>query len=53
MCLGYLPLKTNADRIRFMSDEELAYFLVDIQYSSKVGTYSDCLDWLKEEVKKQ
>ncbi len=27
LCLGYDPPKTNADRIRSMSDEELAEFM--------------------------
>lgn len=55
----YKPKPTNADRIRAMTDEELAYFLE--------GTHHDpwnacgrcrwssceecCLEWLKEEVK--
>ena len=56
---------TNADRIRAMSDEELAEFLDrwalgDIDYSKtfcdlckgQYDCHDDCLmDWLKEEVK--
>lgn len=56
-------IKTNADRIRAMTDEELAYMLVDIgecdrRCPAKTDTciFSDStcrmawLDWLKQEV---
>ena len=55
------PPKTNADRIRAMSDEELAEWFGKIQYDTAyycAGEYNqrypypgDWLDWLKEEVK--
>lgn len=43
--------KTNADRIRSMSDEELAMFLQDIFYISGNNDTSHgwWLDWLKQE----
>ena len=58
-------VRTNADRIRCMSDEELAEFLDrwemgDIDYSKtfcdlcegQYDCHDDCwLDWLKQEVK--
>lgn len=50
--------KTNADRIRAMSDEELAEFLDSIvqdwhQGTAQIGDriIDSWLDWLKEEVK--
>jgi len=65
LCLGYDPPKTNADRIRAMSDEELTMFLAETSRCSdwcnlyekcKPKTdcpYSVCLetwnDWLKQE----
>lgn len=36
---------TNADRIRAMSDEELAEYLV---YHNPYHTESNCLKWLKQ-----
>lgn len=52
--VGYVPplKKTNADRIRAMTDEELAEWLCDIagwlpMYEGKIHPI---LDWLKEEV---
>ena len=56
---GYEP-KTNADRIRNMSDEELAKFLELTEacgYNDgsitdfKNGHYMDMLEWLQAEVK--
>ena len=41
--------KTNADRIRSMTDEELAEELR--LWGDGMWTYEDWLDWLKEEVK--
>ena len=64
-CIGYEPKKqTNADRIRSMSDEELAEFMeenaecdtYDCLAAKSCCTYSGrtCiaawLDWLKQEV---
>lgn len=58
-CLGYVPM-TNADRIRAMSDEELAKWLFcpglkrdmfpNIPYYI-APDYKDWLDWLKEDAK--
>lgn len=49
-CLGYSG-GTNADRIRAMSDEELADNLWSIShYTQKKQKISDWLDWLKSEV---
>ena len=54
---------TNADRIRVMSDEELAYFISDIADTCERNTecnqhcygcvesyceYARCLDWLRQ-----
>jgi hypothetical protein len=47
--------KTNADRIRSMTDEELAEFLINYkntfgeQYEGKMS----CLDWLKSEAQEE
>lgn len=47
-CLGFEP-QANADRIRSMSDEELADYLR--YYSDSYARYDmDWLDWLKQEV---
>ena len=42
---------TNADRIRSMSDEELAWFLGD--EPPYFSTYEKYLDWLKQPVKEE
>lgn len=50
---GQLPPKTNADRIRAMSDEELAEFLNDTQgraFRGMMLLHMQWLDWLKQEV---
>ena len=57
------PPKSNADRIRQMTDEELAEFLLESRQICKLckkhdeiceGAYHECLqgidDWLKQEV---
>ena len=59
LCLGYDPPQTNADRIRAMTDEDLAEFLntVNTEFCSSVMGKSPCraencpcwLEWLKEE----
>ena len=49
LCLGYDPLKTNADRIRSMTDEELAKFLYEETDYPKEEYW---LDWLKQECEK-
>ena len=41
-------VKTNADRIRAMSDEELAAYLV---YHNPYSTEEFCLKWLRQPVK--
>lgn len=46
-CYGYEKGNpTNADRIRSMTDEELAYFMANIEPCRE----SAWLDWLKQEV---
>ena len=60
---GQLPPKTNADRIRAMTDEELAEFMCHSVSPSGTVNCSSCeaqgfcrmghngwLDWLKQEV---
>lgn len=62
-CLGYDPPKTNADRLRAMSDEDLAKFLYNnsdgqcpaIKYCPTPTAPQNCsdghcwLDWLRQE----
>lgn len=47
----YVKRITNADRIRSMSDEELAEFLVNFKntYGDEYEGEMSCLDWLKSE----
>ena len=47
-CFGYMKPKTNADRIREMSDEELAVYLCNNRGFFDVK--SEVLYWLKQEV---
>lgn len=49
----YVKRITNADRIRSMSDEELAEFLVNFKntYGDEYEGEMSCLDWLKSEIK--
>ena len=42
------PVKTNADRIRSMSDEELAMLLYEIGYDGGWGALEGTLEWLKQ-----
>ena len=42
------PAKTNADRIRAMSDEELAMLLYEIGYDGGWGALEGTLDWLQQ-----
>lgn len=46
-----LPKQTNADRIRAMSDKELAEFLVNFQntFGEEYEGEMSCLDWLQSE----
>ena len=63
LCLGYDPPKTNADRIRSMTDEDLADLFCRIQYDVSdyyCGGHSceptlptgkeSWLNWMKQEV---
>ncbi len=53
-CRDFIPKpKTNADRIRSMTDEELAEWLCDIAgwLPMYEGKMHPILDWLKEEAK--
>lgn len=49
--MGYVKVerKTNADRIRNMTDEELAEFLVNFKntFGEEYEGIMSCLDWLK------
>lgn len=50
-CKAWKPIpQTNADRIRSMTDEELANWFAIIS-SSKPQSSPEWLEWLKEEVK--
>ena len=42
------PVKTNADRIRSMNDEELAMLLYEIGYDGGWGSLEGTLEWLKK-----
>ena len=50
--LTRIPTVTNADRIRSMSDEELAKFISGKArgFGEEYEGYMSALDWLKEEV---
>lgn len=59
-CVGFLPKKTNADRIRAMSDEELCGFLQSVVQSRSLPIafimgsgqnvlVEDWLEWLRQE----
>ena len=41
----HISMQTNADRFRSMSDEELAFYIVN---HPKWSDESACLSWLKE-----
>ena len=43
--------KTNADRIRNMSDEELAMLLYEVGYDGGWGALEGALDWLQQPAK--
>ena len=47
----YFCEKTNADRIRSMSDEELAMLLYEIGYDGGWGALEGTLDWLRQPAK--
>ena len=42
------PVKTNADRIRSMSDEELAMCLYEIGYYRGWNALEGTLEWLRQ-----
>ena len=42
--------KTNADRIRSMSDEELAEYLLSVYEDGNRDYYVPSIEWLKQEV---
>ena len=44
----YFNHKTNADRIRSMSDEELAMCLYEIGYDGGWGALEGTLEWLQQ-----
>ena len=44
----YFCEKTNADRIRSMSDEELAMLLYEIGYDGGWGALEGTLEWLQQ-----
>ena len=51
-CYGYENFKekksmSNGDKIRSMSDEELAEFLAETELHGSQGSYKDYLEWLK------
>ena len=48
----YFWEKTNADRIRAMSDEELAMCLYEIGYDGGWGALEGTLDWLRQPAEK-
>ena len=45
---NYIPVPTNADRIRAMSDEELAEFLFLVGYHGGWGMKEFALEWLQQ-----
>lgn len=51
---NYIPVPTNADRIRAMSDEELDYFLHKVTYGMDECPYEygseKALEWLQQPV---
>lgn len=52
LCLGYDPPKTNADRLRSMTDEELAEWIRDQIIDRNIGIPSETwLDWLRQEAR--
>ena len=45
--------KTNADRIRSMTDEELTWFLDGFNACDSLYCREACLDWLKQPYKEE
>ena len=62
MCVGFEPIRTNADRIRAMSDEELAEWIAaridcevcPVSHDEPISGTEEChkriIDWLQQEV---
>ena len=50
---GHKALLTNADRIRGMSDEELAEFLYQVGYDNGWGLKEFALEWLQQPVEEE
>lgn len=46
----FRPTKTNGDRIRAMTDRQLAEFISEEQHEPVPDSISDILDWLESEV---
>ena len=42
------PVKTNADRIRSMSDAQLAMLLYEVGYDGGWGALEGALEWLQQ-----
>lgn len=54
ICIAFKPVKTtNADRIRAMTDEELAEFLAWVDFGRNYPGDKTWLDWLKATVEVQ
>lgn len=53
-CENYAPM-TNADRIRSMTDEELAAFIInfDNRFGEEYEGEQSCLSWLQKESEEQ
>lgn len=53
-CDNYAPM-TNADRIRSMTDEELARFIVNLEnhFGEEYEGEQSCLSWLQKESEEQ
>lgn len=51
LCKDFKPKKTNADKIRSMSDKELAEFIVTFEntFGEEYEGEMSCLDWLQSE----
>ena len=47
-CTAYVPVMTNADRIRSMSDEELAKWIDNFFWGHRKVNLFDILKWLQQ-----
>ena len=47
-CTAYVPVITNADRIRAMGDEELAKWIDNFFWGNKKVNLFDILKWLQQ-----